>query len=76
MNGTRMVVFVLGIALVIVGAWMLFVQTGADRWVPLGVAGAGLIVLIGLMVVGFSENATSERKVVHEERVVDDRYHR
>lgn len=59
-----MVVFILGLALVLVGAWMLFFQTGLDRWVPMGIAGAGLLVLIGLLVIGFSENASGDHKTV------------
>lgn len=59
-----MVVFILGLALILVGAWMLFFQTGLNQWVPVGVAGAGLLVLIGLLVIGFSENATSDHKRV------------
>ncbi|MFO1533038.1 MAG: hypothetical protein ABR562_04970 [Thermoplasmatota archaeon] len=64
MNGTRMVVFILGLALVLVGAWMLFFQTGLSKWVPVGIAGAGLLVLIGLLVIGFSEDASSDHKTV------------
>ena len=72
MNGTRMVVFILGLALVLVGAWMLFFQTGLSKWVPIGIAGAGLLVLVGLLVIGFSENATDDHK--HVEYI--DEHHR
>jgi CHASE2 domain-containing sensor protein len=64
MNGARMVVFVLGLALILVGAWMLFVQANLSRWIPIGIAGAGLLVLIGLLVIGFSENASSDHEVI------------
>jgi hypothetical protein len=71
MNAARMVVFILGIALVILGAWMLFFQAGLNKWVPIGVAGAGLLILIGLMVVGFSEEVPEERRVEH----IDEHHH-
>jgi hypothetical protein len=67
MNAARVVVFILGLALVLVGAWMLFTQTGLDRWVPIGIAAAGLLVLIGLLVIGFSESGGDHTSVEHHE---------
>lgn len=72
MNGTRLVLFILGLGLVILAGWMLFFQTGLNRWVPFGVAAAGLLMLIGLMVIGFSESARSD----HDHDVVEEHHHR
>lgn len=72
MNAARMVVFILGIALVVAGAWMLFFQAGLSRWIPLGVAGAGLLVLIGLLIVGFADSP-SDRSDRTEK--VEEHYH-
>lgn len=67
-----MAVFILGLGLVIVAGWLLFFQAGLDRWVPLGIAGAGLLLLIGLLVIGFSQNAASDR---HVERIDEHHHH-
>jgi hypothetical protein len=53
----RMLLYVLGAGLMIAGIALLFFETGLDAWVPAGVALAGLIILIGLLVVGLSELA-------------------
>ena len=62
MNATRLVVFFVGVVLVIVAAWMLFVQTGLSRWIPMGIAAAALLFFIGVVIMGASEKIPSEHK--------------
>ena len=72
MNPVRTVLLVLGIALVVLGAYMLYFEAGLQRWVSLGVVTAGLLILVGLIVMGVAGGAridrpmTTEREVVHE----------
>jgi phosphotransferase system glucose/maltose/N-acetylglucosamine-specific IIC component len=79
MNGTRLTLFILGLAMVLVAAIMLFFATGLNEWVPMGIAGAGLLLLIGLLVIGFSENARRDVDVgpTRTERVerIDEHHH-
>lgn len=65
----RTLLYVLGAVLMIVGIGMLFFETGLDAWVPAGVALAGLIILVGLLIVGLSERAPEGPP--REERVVE-----
>ena len=60
MNTTRAILWVFGIILVLVGAYMLYYQAGLDRWVSIGILTAGFLVFIGLAVMAFSETARSD----------------
>lgn len=57
MNPLRALLYILGAALVVVGIFMLFFETGLAEWVPPGIALAGLVILVGLFVLGLSEGA-------------------
>ncbi len=60
MNAARLVLFLVGVILVIAAASMLFFQAGLDRWVPAGIAGAALLLFIGVAVMGASEKVPAE----------------
>jgi hypothetical protein len=77
MNGSRTVTWILGAALLIAGAFMLYFNLGLNRWVSIGVLAAGLLILLGLAAMGFAGGArTDHHDSVVTERVVDDRHHR
>lgn len=75
MNFARGLLYVLGAGLVIVGLFMLFVETGLAAWVPTGIAIAGLVVLLGLFVMGLSDRAETRRGTVREEHHHHERRH-
>jgi hypothetical protein len=60
MNAARLLLFFVGVVLVIVAASMLFFQTGLNKWVPAGIAGAALLLFIGVAVMGASEKVPAE----------------
>lgn len=69
MNVARMLLFFLGGALMIVAVAMLFFETGLSRWIPGSIAAAGLILLVGLLVVGLADRTGPE----HHRHVDDTR---
>jgi hypothetical protein len=60
MNAARLLLFFVGVILVIVAATMLFFQSGLSKWVPAGIAGAALLLFIGVAVMGASEKVPAE----------------
>ena len=66
MNGARLVIWILGLALVVTAAWMLFFQTGLNHYVPLTIAGAGLLLIVGVAIMSMSEKMRSDRTHVEE----------
>jgi hypothetical protein len=70
MNATRAILWVLGIAFVLGGAYMLYFEAGLNRWVSIGVLTAGFLLFIGLAVLGFADRAPSDAPAVVEEREV------
>jgi hypothetical protein len=64
----RAILYFLGIILVIAALAVFFFQTGLNRWVPVGLLAAGVLLIIGLAVMSFADNAPEER-VVRERRV-------
>lgn len=57
MNATRTVMWMVGLVAILVGAFLLYFETGLDRWVSLGIVGAGLLVFVGLAVMTFAGGA-------------------
>lgn len=53
----RVLLYLVGAFLLILGFWLLFFEAGLDDWVPAGVAVAGAILLLGLIVIGLSDRA-------------------
>lgn len=72
MNPTRMVIWMVGLVAILAGAYLLYFEANLDRWVSIGILGAGLLVFIGLAVMTFASGAPSEpRTAVREETVVE-----
>lgn len=63
----RAILYFLGVILVIAALAMFFFQTGLDRWVPVGLLAAGVLLIIGLAVMSFADNAPEDRshRAVH-----------
>ena len=57
----RAILYFLGVILVIAALMMFFFQTGLDRWVPIGLLAAGVLLIIGLAVMSFADSAPAER---------------
>lgn len=66
MNGTRLVVWLIGVALVVVAMFLLFFETGVASYVPVGIALAGLLLIVGVIVMGMSEKMRGETTHHHE----------
>lgn len=60
MSPTRLFIWIVGVLLVIAGLMVLFFQTGISQWIPASIAGAGLLLLVGLLVVSFANRAPTE----------------
>ncbi|MHB8634725.1 MAG: hypothetical protein ACYDBQ_12325 [Thermoplasmatota archaeon] len=57
MTATRGIVYFVGIGLVLVALWMFFVQTNLNRWVPVGLAVAAVVLIVGVSVMSFAETS-------------------
>ncbi len=57
----RAILYFLGVILVIAALAMFFFQTGLDRWVPVGLLAAGVLLIIGLAVMSFADSAPEDR---------------
>ena len=57
----RAILYFLGVILVIAALAMFFFQTGLDRWIPVGLLAAGVLLIIGLAVMSFADNAPEDR---------------
>lgn len=73
MNPTRAVIWMLGLVAILAGAYLLYFEAGLDRWVSIGLLGAGLLVFVGLAVMTFANSAPRDPspQVVREETVVE-----
>lgn len=71
MNAPRFVVYILGLILVGVALWMLFVQTGINRWVPFGILAFVVLLVIGLGVMGSADRLDEDETTVIERRRVE-----
>lgn len=67
MSGSRMVLYFFGIVLVVVALAVLFFATGLNRWIPVSLLGAGILLIIGLAVMGFANDAPSDHRTVHHD---------
>lgn len=71
MNPTRTVVWMVGLVAILAGAYLLYFEAGFDRWVSLGILGAGLLVFIGIAVMTFANTAPQEPRREVRETVVE-----
>lgn len=60
MHGTRTIWMFLGVALVIGGGLLLYVEAGLQRWISLSILVAGLLVFVGVAVMSFATSAPAE----------------
>lgn len=60
MNATRTVLWMVGLVAIVGGAALLYFEAGLDRWVSIGIVGAGLLVFVGLAVMTFATNSPAE----------------
>ncbi|MEA3136429.1 MAG: hypothetical protein QOC71_710 [Thermoplasmata archaeon] len=68
----RAILYFLGVILVVFALAMFFFQTGLDRWVPVGLLAAGVLLIIGLAVMSFADNAPEDRSRVRSGHHDDD----
>ncbi len=61
MSAGRSILYLLGILLVIGALAMFFFESGLNRWVPVGLLAAGVLLIIGLAVMSFANTAPEER---------------
>lgn len=72
MNGTRLVMWILGVFLVITAVSIFVFATGLDRWIPFSIAAAAVILFIGIAVMSFAEKAHGETGSSHADVHVRD----
>lgn len=65
LSAGRAILYFLGVILVIAALAMFFFETGLQRWVPVGLLAAGVLLIIGLAVMSFADNAPEERTRGH-----------
>ena len=58
----RLAIYFVGVVLVLVAAWMLFFEAGLNRWIPVGIAAAALLLIIGISVMGAADRAELPRE--------------
>ncbi|MFA5945100.1 MAG: hypothetical protein WC876_11620 [Candidatus Thermoplasmatota archaeon] len=75
MNATRSVMWMVGLVAILAGAYLLYFEAGLDRWVSIGILGAGLLLFVGLAVMTFASGAPTDPspRVVREESTVVER---
>lgn len=83
MGATRIAIYLVGLTLVVVAAWVFLTQTDVGRAVPAGLALALILLLVGIGVMASARGINDSRsvhRVVHESsgvagpRVYDTRY--
>ncbi len=75
MNATRTVMWMVGLVAILGGAALLYFEAGLDRWVSIGIVGAGLLIFVGLAVMTFANTSPPEAppRVVQDEATVVER---
>lgn len=61
MSASRTLLYFLGIVLVVVAVAVFFFAAGLNRWIPVSMLAAGILLIIGLSVMGFAEDAPEHR---------------
>ena len=57
MSASRTMLYFLGIILVVIAVAVFFFAADLTRWVPVSMLAAGILLIIGLSVMGFAEDA-------------------
>lgn len=61
MSASRTLLYFLGIVLVVIAVAVFFFAADLNRWVPVSMLAAGILLIIGLSVMGFAEDAPERR---------------
>lgn len=61
MSASRTLLYFLGIVLVVIAVAAFFFAADLNRWVPVSMLAAGILLIIGLSVMGFAEDAPERR---------------
>lgn len=67
MSASRTLLYFLGIVLVVVAVAVFFFAAGLNRWIPVSMLAAGILLIIGLSVMGFAEDAPERRTTHHHD---------
>lgn len=59
MGFARSITWGLGAVLVVVGIGLLLVETGLASWIPPSIIGAGIVIILGLIVMGMANRRRS-----------------
>jgi hypothetical protein len=60
LSASRAILYFLGIILVVGALAIFFFSTGLDRWVPVSLLAAGVLLIIGLAVMSFADNSPGD----------------
>lgn len=60
LSASRAILYFLGIVLVIAALAIFFFATGLDRWVPVSLLAAGVLLIIGLAVMSFADTSPGD----------------
>lgn len=60
MNPTRAVMWMFGVVVLLAGAYLLYFEADLNRWVSIGVLGAGFLIFIGLAVMTFAGSSPND----------------
>lgn len=66
MTPPRVLFMVLGLSIFVVGAYLVFFEAGLERWISIGLLTAGIVILIGLLLMGFASEARSDEPATRE----------
>ncbi|MBW3584100.1 MAG: hypothetical protein KY455_13495 [Euryarchaeota archaeon] len=61
MNPIRLTLLAIGVALVLIGAFLFYFAADLDQWIPISVMTAGALIFVGLIVMGFAGSAATDR---------------
>lgn len=61
MNPIRLTLLAIGVALVLIGAFLFYYAADLDQWIPISVMTAGALIFVGLIVMGFAGSAAVDR---------------
>ena len=67
MSASRTLLYFLGIVLVVVALVVFFQAADLSRWIPVSMLAAGILLIIGLSVMGFAEDAPEKRHHAHHD---------
>lgn len=60
----RLIVYLIGLAVVLAGVFVLFTQTGLADWIPVGLVVAVILLILGIAVMAMSDRFGADAVVV------------